>query len=134
MKRVVAAPPAAVFRAFSDPELPKWWGPVGFSIPSLDFDPREGATYRIKMQPPEGDPFHLAGSFRAVEPPARLSFTFVYEEPDPDDVETLVELSFADLDGSTEVGFVQGTFKTEARRALHRDGWGDSFDRLERLF
>jgi hypothetical protein len=27
----------------------------------------------------------------------------------------------------------QGPFKTEARRALHRDGWTDSFDKLERL-
>ena len=31
------------------------------------------------------------------------------------------------------MGLTQGLFKTEARRALHRDGWGDSFDKLERL-
>jgi uncharacterized protein YndB with AHSA1/START domain len=28
---------------------------------------------------------------------------------------------------------MQGPFKTEARRAVHRDGWTESFDRLERL-
>ena len=84
------------------------------------------------MQPPDGDPFHLTGEFREVEPPARLAFTFSYEDPDPDDVETLVTLSFRDLGESTEVALAQGPFKTEARRALHRDGWGDSFDRLER--
>ena len=27
----------------------------------------------------------------------------------------------------------QRPFKTEARRALHRDGWTDSLDKLERL-
>jgi uncharacterized protein YndB with AHSA1/START domain len=54
----------------------------------------------------------------------------VYEDPDPDDVETLVELSFGDRGESTEVVFTQGPFKTEARRDLHRDGWTDSFDRL----
>ena len=86
------------------------------------------------MQPPEGDPFYLTGRFREVEPSARLSFTFAWEDPDPDDVETLVELSFGDLGGSTEVGLTQGSFKTEARRALHREGWGDSFDKLEQLF
>jgi uncharacterized protein YndB with AHSA1/START domain len=50
--------------------------------------------------------------------------------PDPDDVETLVALSFRDLGGSTEVALTQGRFKTEARLALHRDGWTDSFDKL----
>ena len=85
------------------------------------------------MQPPEGDPFCLIGEFRDIDPPFRLSYTFVWEDPDPDDVETLVVLSLRDLGGSTEVSFSQGPFKTEARRALHRDGWTDSFDKLERL-
>jgi len=133
-KRVLPAAPAVVFRAFSAPnELAKWWGPEGFTAPSLEFDPRVGDSYRIEMQPPEGDPFYLIGEFREVEPPARLAYTFVWEDPDPDDVETLVELSFRDLGESTEVVFTQGPFKTEARLALHRDGWGDSFDKLERL-
>ena len=120
-----------VFAAFSDPdELAKWWGPEGFSVGSVDFDPRVGGTYRIEMQPPEGDPFYLRGEFREVDPPGRLAFTFVYEDPDLDDVETLVELSFRDRGESTEVVFTQGRFKTEARRELHRDGWTDSFGRL----
>ncbi len=134
MKRVLAAVPSVVFRAFSDSsELAKWWGPEGFSTPSLEFDPRVGESYRIEMQPPEGDPFYLTGEFREVDPPARLAYTFVWEPPDPDDVETLVTLSFRDLDESTEVDFTQGPFKTEARRVLHRDGWMDGFDKLERL-
>jgi uncharacterized protein YndB with AHSA1/START domain len=134
IKRVLPAAPAAVFAAFSDSnELAKWWGPEGFTILSLHFDPRVGEGYRIEMQPPEGDSFHLSGQFREVDPPARLAFTFVWENPDPDDVETLAELSFRDLGESTEVSLTQGPFKTEARRALHRDGWGDSFDKLERL-
>lgn len=124
-----------MFRSFSDPdELAKWWGPAGFSVPSLEFKPRAGTGYRIEMQPPEGESFYLAGQFREVEPSARLSFTFAWEDPDPDDVETLVELAFGNLGGSTEVGLTQGAFKTEARRALHRDGWRESFDKLEQLF
>ena len=134
MKRVLAAVPSVVFRAFSDSsELAKWWGPEGFTTPSLEFQPRVGESYRVEMQPPEGDPFYLIGGFREVDPPARLAFTFVLEDPDPDDVETLVALSFRHLGESTEVAFTQGPFKTEARRALHRDGWTDSFDKLERL-
>ena len=34
----------------------------------------------------------------------------------------------------TAVSFTQGPFRTDARRALHRDGWTDSFDKLERVF
>jgi uncharacterized protein YndB with AHSA1/START domain len=85
------------------------------------------------MQPPEGEPFYLAGVFREVDPPARLAYTFAWEDPDPDDVETLVDLSFRDRGGSTEVTLTQGPFKTEARCALHRDGWTDSFNKLEAL-
>jgi uncharacterized protein YndB with AHSA1/START domain len=85
------------------------------------------------MQPLEGGAFFLTGEFREVEPPARLGFTFVWEDPDPDDVETLAALAFRDLGEVTEVTLTQGLFQTEARRALHPDGWTDSFDRLERL-
>jgi uncharacterized protein YndB with AHSA1/START domain len=134
MKRVLPATRSVVFQAFSDQdELARWWGPRGFSTPSLEFDLRVGASYRIEMQPPEGDPFWLTGEFREVEPPARLAYTFVWEEPDPDDAETRVDLSFRDLGESTEVGLAQGPFKTEARRALHRDGWTDAFEKLEQL-
>jgi uncharacterized protein YndB with AHSA1/START domain len=134
MVRALPVAPPRVFAAFSDPdELAKWWGPDGFGVGSVDFDPRVGGTYRIEMQPPEGDPFYLGGEFREVDPPGRLAFTFVYEDPDLDDVETLVELSFRDRGESTEVVFTQGRFKTEARRELHRDGWTDSFDRLTQV-
>ena len=134
MRRVLPAPPAVVFEAFSDPgELEKWWGPEGFTVPSLEFDARVGGSYRIEMRPPDGDPFHLTGDFREVDPPSVLAYTFRWEDPDPDDVETLVQLSFRRHGDSTEVVLSQGPFKTVARRELHRGGWTDSFDKLARL-
>ena len=134
IERVLAAVPAVVFGAFTDRrELAKWWGPEGFTIPSLEFQPRVAETYCIKMQPPEGEPFYLTGEFREVDPAARLVFTFVWEDPDPDDVETTVALSFRDLGESTAIALAQGPFKTEARLALHRDGWTDSLEKLERV-
>jgi len=134
IKRVLPVAPSVAFRAFSaEDELAKWWGPDGFIVPSLDFNPRVGDSYRIEMQPPEGDRFYLAGEFREVDPPNRLAYTFAWEDPDPDDVETLVELSFRGLGGSTEVIVTQAPFKTEARRELHQNGWTDSFDKLEQI-
>lgn len=108
-------------------------GAEGFSIPSTDFNPHVGTSYRIEMQPPEGDSFFLTGEFREVEAPSRLAFTFAWEPPDPDDVETLADLSFRDLGESTHVALRQGPFETEERRTLHEGGWSDGFDKLERL-
>jgi uncharacterized protein YndB with AHSA1/START domain len=134
IQRVLAAPPTVVFATLSDPaELAQWFGPEGFTVPNLSFEARVGQGYRIEMQPPEGDAFHLSGEFRDVDPPSRLAYTFAWEDPDPDDVETEVALTLRDLGGSTNVDLLQGPFKTEARRALHRDGWTDSFNKLERM-
>lgn len=134
IKRLVPAAPPVVFEAFSTPdELARWWGPDGFSVPSLNFNPAVGERYRIQMQPPDGDPFYLTGEFRDVDPPGRLAYTFSWEDPDPDDGETLVELSFRDLGESTEVVLTQSPFNTEARRELHRNGWTDSLNKLEQL-
>jgi uncharacterized protein YndB with AHSA1/START domain len=84
------------------------------------------------MQPPEGeDAFHLGGEFQEVDWPRRLVYTFVWEEPEPDDAETVVTLSFLDEDGGARLVLDQCPFKTEARRALHWAGWTDSFERLQ---
>ena len=85
------------------------------------------------MQPPEGEPFSLAGEFREVDAPELLVFTFRWEDPDPDDIENTATLLFVDRGDATEVRLTQAPFASEDRFALHRDGWGDSFDKLERL-
>jgi uncharacterized protein YndB with AHSA1/START domain len=134
IKRVLPAGPSVVFELFTDPaQLARWWGPEDFAIPSLKFEARVGEGYRIEMQPPEGDAFYLTGEVREVDRPSRLAYTFRWEDPDPDDVETVVELSFRELGGSTEVRLTQGAFRTETRRELHRAGWTDSFNKLEEL-
>jgi uncharacterized protein YndB with AHSA1/START domain len=134
LERVLPAPRPAVFAAFTEPdELVTWFGPEGFTIPSVRFRPRVGDRYRIEMQPPEGESFWLTGEFREVDPPARLAYTFAWEDPDPDDVENLVRLSLWDHGDSTKVALMQAPFKTDERRQLHHDGWTDSFDKLARF-
>ena len=135
MEQVLPAARPRVFAAFSDPaELAQWWGPHGFSTPNVELDLRPGGSYRFAMQPPEGELFHLAGEFVEVDPPARLVYTFRWEEPDPDDRETVVTLEFAETGPrTTRIGFTQGEFRTAARRDLHEQGWTDSFERLRRL-
>jgi len=132
LEKILPAPPERVFDAFTDPEqLRHWWGPAGFTVQRLQFDVVEGTDYRITMQPRDGDVFHIRGTFRAVEAPRRLVYTFRYEEPDPDDQETLVTLTFDPNHAGTRVVLDQEPFKTAARRELHRDGWTDTLERLE---
>lgn len=127
----LGATPERVFEMLTQPgQVQQWWGPHGFTMPEARVDLRVGGSYRFTMQPPEGERFHLTGEFREVEPPSRLVFTFRYDEPTPDDRETVVTLTL-DPDGKqTRVSLDQDGFATEGRVALHRDGWSDSFDRL----
>ena len=128
---MLPAPREAVFAAMASSEqLRRWWGPRGFAVPTAQLDVRPGGAYRIAMRPPEGDVFHLAGTFRAVVPPARLSYTFNWEPPDADDRETLVELTLREDGVSTQLELVQGPFLTEERLALHRNGWTETLERL----
>lgn len=134
LRRTLPAPRAVVYRALSDPvELAKWWGPRGFTAPTVEFQPQVGEGYRIEMQPPDGDLFHLSGEFREVDPPANLGYTFRWDPPDPDDRETVVTLSLEDRGEATEVLLTQAEFATEERRALHENGWTDSLGRLEQV-
>lgn len=128
------APRERVFRALTEPaELARWWGPHGFTTPEVELDLRVGGGYRFTMQPPDGEPFHLSGELLEVHPPSRLVSTFRWDEPDPDDRETVVVLSLETDGAATQVSLSQGAFATEERLALHRGGWSDSFDKLREL-
>ena len=128
---IVQASPQRVFDAMTDPQqVAEWWGPEGFTCPAVSLDLRVGGAYRIAMQPPDGELFHLAGEYVEVKPPSRLAYTFRWEPPDPDDRETVARLVLHERDGATEVELTQGPFTTEARRELHEAGWTDTLARL----
>jgi uncharacterized protein YndB with AHSA1/START domain len=134
LERPLLAPRERVFAACVEPhELSEWWGPAGFSVLHIDLDVRAGGRYRITMQPPDGEAFHLRGRYLEVDRPRRLVYTFEWEEPDPDDRETVVTLSFIDEGRGTIVRLEQGPFATEARYELHEAGWTETLDRLVRF-
>ena len=46
--RVIAAPRARVFQAFTDPsQITRWFGPKGFKTETLEIDIREGGRWRF---------------------------------------------------------------------------------------
>lgn len=130
----VEAPRERVFGLLTEPgELAKWWGPRGFTTPESEIDLRVGGGYRLTMQPPDGEAFHLSGDFLAIDPPSRVVYTFRWDEPTVDDRETVVTLSLKPIGDATEVWLSQSGFATEERLALHRSGWTEAFEKLREL-
>ena len=126
------APPEEVFRMLTESnELVKWWGPRGFTIPAAELNLTEGGRYGFAMTPPDGERFHLSGEFLEIDPPWRLVYTFRWEEPTPDDRETVVDLSLGSTGEATRLVLSQGPFLTEERLTLHRNGWTESFEKLQ---
>ena len=131
MTWVLDAPRELVLEALSEPTaLAKWWGPSEFTTPEIELDLKVGGRYRFGMQPPNGDLFHLAGEFIDIDPPRRLAYTFRWEEPAPDDQETVVTLTLDALTDGTRFSLWQGEFANEDRLALHKSGWTDSLEKL----
>jgi uncharacterized protein YndB with AHSA1/START domain len=134
LERLLPAPRERVFTALTRPaDVAQWWGPRGFTMPAVELDLRAGGRYRFTMQPPDGEVFHVSGEYREVAPPSRLVCTFRWDEPTPNDRETVVVLALRARDDGTDLGLRQGDFATEERLELHRGGWTDSLDRLAAL-
>ena len=132
---MLEVPRESVFRALTDPAaLATWWGPAGFTTQVLELDLGVGGRYRFAMRPSDGDLFHLTGEFIEVDPPRRLAYSFRWEEPAPDDQDTVVRLTLeAPAHGGTGLSLRQGEFATGARLALHEKGWTESLVKLRRL-
>jgi len=138
IKRTFNAPREQVFRAWTRPdELMKWFGPEGFTTHSADVDLRIGGNYRIGLRPPEGEVFYHQGTYREIDPPEKLTFTWLLEDQDcagsqNESAETLVTVEFRDLGAATEVSLTHEFLPSEKAREGHEYGWNGCFDSLAR--
>lgn len=75
----VAAPPARVFQAISDPtQLPKWWGQSGlYHVTKSTMDVRPGGKWRTDGVGADGKPFYVEGEYLEVDPPRLLVHTWI---------------------------------------------------------
>jgi uncharacterized protein YndB with AHSA1/START domain len=92
VRRHFAAPPAAVYRAHTEPALIRRWmtGPDGWTMSRCDHNP--DGSIRYDWSGPEGASFHLTGELLSVEPPHRIVHVERMHLPDPtpdNHVETL---------------------------------------------
>jgi uncharacterized protein YndB with AHSA1/START domain len=130
--RILDAPRSLVFQAWTEPDrAARWWGPQGFTTIRCDMDVRPGGTFRASMRSPAGTVHCRRGVYREVVEPERLVFTFAWEDAEgKPGHETAVTVTFADLDGKTELTLHQATFETAAARDDHRRGWTSTLERL----
>jgi uncharacterized protein YndB with AHSA1/START domain len=133
IRRTFAAPRQKVFEAWTRAEkLTKWLCRVTeqHSTRILEFDPRVGGRYRLEVTTPEGNHLLLSGTYREVESPEKLVFTWQWEG-DPDFGETLVTVEFHPRGNSTEIVLTHERFPNSIARDRHRMGWSGCLDRFQ---
>jgi len=109
----IEAPPATVFRYFTDSKRwAAWWG-EGSTI-----DARPGG--RVFVRYPNGA--EAAGEVIEVDPPSRIAFTYGYLQSAPGPGESRVTITLEPAARGTRVRLVHG-FADAAARDHHVQGW-----------
>lgn len=76
----IAAPPARVFQAITDPkQIPRWWGASAlYRVTESKADVRVGGKWSSEGQGSDGKPFRVEGEYLEVDPPRLLVHTWNY--------------------------------------------------------
>ncbi|MDX1393122.1 MAG: SRPBCC domain-containing protein [Gemmatimonadota bacterium] len=135
ISRVIPATRDRVFRAWTEPEhMRRWACPEGAEVTGVTVDLSVGGAFRVEMSGQDGSRYTALGSYREIEAPGRLVYTWDWDEPEHAVGETIVTVTFNDLGESTEVIVEHDLFPTPAAAEGHRQGWSSCLDRFERLF
>jgi uncharacterized protein YndB with AHSA1/START domain len=94
--RRFAAPPQAVYRAHTEPELIQKWllGPEGWTMPVCINEAKPGGKIRYEWSNGKGQGFHITGEYLELEPFHRIVHVerMFLPDPTPDNhVETTFE-------------------------------------------
>lgn len=84
------ATPDRVWQLWKDPSLfEKWWGPPEYPATVVDHEFKPGGKVRYYMTGPEGEKYHGASEFVALDPPKSLEFTDVFLDDDGNEVDEM---------------------------------------------
>ena len=140
LTRLINAPRAKVYRAWTDPELLKqWFAPKPYTTPVVEIDVRPGGSATFVMRGPDGKDLPNHGVYLEVVPNEKLVSTDAYVkawEPSEKPFMTLI-LTFEDEGGKTRYT-ARVRHWTVADREAHEkmgfhEGWGLCADQLEAL-
>jgi len=116
VSRVINAPVARVWRAWTDPaEVAKWWGPYGFVTDTSERDFKAGGTWRHTMVGPDGKEYPNLARFEEIVPLERIVLTNGGGDGDGPGVHFRSTVTFKDLGGKTEIT-MRLVFDTAAMR------------------
>ena len=141
LTRILEAPPADVFRAWTDPELLKqWFAPLPWTTPHAELDVRPGGSSLVVMRGPDGNEFPNRGVYLEVVKNERLVVTDAYTkawEPAEKPFMTIV-LTFEDAGSGRTKYTARVRHWTVADRETHEkmgfhEGWGLCTTQLEEL-
>src|SRR5437879_13910376 len=85
IERVFDAPREKVWEAWTTPEMvKKWWGPEGFTAPSIKIDLKVGGKYIYCMHGPVGSEWdkdmYSAGEFKEIVPNEKIVTTDYFSD------------------------------------------------------
>jgi uncharacterized protein YndB with AHSA1/START domain len=127
VRRLLSAPRERVFAAWLDPvSLAQWMCPGGVTSATVQVDPRVGGKFRIVMQHPGGAEEHW-GEYLVIEPPERLSFSWISAKTDLET--TVVSVELVARGAGTEL-ILSHRRLPAAQVRDHRDGWTDIIRKL----
>ena len=128
VRRFIPVPRERVFAAWVDPaSLAQWMRPGAATGATAEVDPRVGEKFRIVMIH-EREKFEHTGEYLVIQPPARLSFTWISKATDHQPTEVTIE--FLERPGGTEVVLTHRRLPP-AQFESHRSGWTDVLRELE---
>jgi uncharacterized protein YndB with AHSA1/START domain len=153
MTRIIDAPRAHVFKAWTDPkQLAKWWGPREY-LARCEGDVRVGGQMRLVMISPEGKEYGMTVIFKEIDEPRRLVWLQNCKDHPPDwhDAvnkhrpnapgnigDMLLTITFEELEGKTKMTITMYFEDASDRDALVNlgmtEGWSQSFEKLDELF
>jgi len=129
------APPSAVFRAHTDPDLfVQWNGPRSIDTNIVDFDARTGGRWGYTFLA-EGTTYGFFGVFHTVEPNSLIVQTFEFNMA-PGHV-GVTNTRFEELDGRTRLLIREVYPSLESRDAAVESGMNEGiiegYERLDEL-
>jgi len=130
VSRTYPATQERVFKAWTDAnQLGQWFAPNDDYTTKANVDIRVGHEYRIAITHKGGNVHNVVGTYRIIEPPRKLVYTWRWEGAPAD---TLVTVDFVPEGEATKVTITHENFVSTEDRDKHNEGWIGCLSRLER--
>jgi uncharacterized protein YndB with AHSA1/START domain len=148
LNRIIAAPRARVFEAWTTPEQIKaWFGPETCRVLTAQVDLRVGGEYCFEVSRQKMGNNRVRGRYQEITRPSKLVYTWQWDgksctKTDSSEAAgekqsfepSIVTVEFIDLGSQTEIRLTHENLPTAEDREAHQHGWNGCFDKLNKHF